>query len=330
MRSSYLLKRAGLTVVALYLVATLLFLLFRLAPGDASTAVLDPSMTQEMQDLLRARYGLDEPLYVQYYYFILNLIQGELGISFFRNEPVTDLLITAGLNTVVLMIPSVVFAFVIGTSIGVMLAWFRDTRSDTGGIAAVLLLYAAPAFWSGMVAIMLFSYQLDLLPSGGMHPPDYRYETLTEKYFAPEFFRHWILPVTVQTLFFMAIPTLIMRNSLVDVLGADFIEINRAQGLSDFSIRYKHAARNALLPVLHYAAIAIGFAFGGSVVIETVFSWPGVGRLMWQAVLNHDLPLAQGAFIALAAMIMTMNFFADIISVYIDPRAASDVKEIKR
>lgn len=329
-QTRYLLKRAGLTVVALYIVATLLFLLFRLAPGDPATAILDPSMTEEMQETLRARYGLDEPLYVQYYHYMVNLTTGEFGVSFFRNEPVGGLLFDAGLNTVVLMIPSVVLAFVIGTSLGVLLAWNKDSGSDTGGIAAVLLLYAAPAFWTGMVAIMIFAFHLGWLPSGGMHPPDFRYETTMEKFLTTEFLRHLILPLTVQTLFFMAIPTLIMRNSLVEVLDSDFIEINRAQGLSDFSIRYKHAARNALLPVLHYAAIAIGFAFGGSVVIETVFSWPGVGRLMWQAVLNHDYPLAQGAFIVLAAMIMIMNFIADLISVYIDPRAASETTEVER
>jgi len=119
-------------------------------------------------------------------------------------------------------------------------------------------------------------------------------------------------------------PVLVMRNNMIETLSADFIQLNRAEGLSWPSILYKHAARNAMLPVAHYGAMAVGFAFGGSVVIETVFSWPGVGRLMWEAVTANDYPLAQGAFLILAVMILTMNFLIDILSVYIDPRVVEE------
>ncbi|WP_255171309.1 ABC transporter permease [Natrononativus amylolyticus] len=324
MRLQYVLKRAGFAVGSIFVVANLLFFLFRLTPGDPSTVVADPTMPAEARQEILEQHGLTEPLYVQYVTYMQNLLTGDLGTSFQRNEPVLSILLDTTLNTIVLMLTSVLLAFGIGITIGAFLSWRRNTLIDTIGIGTIILFYAAPVFWTGMVGIMIFSFHLGWVPSGGMRSAGYSSDMLLDRYLSMDFLRHLALPLLVTTLYWLTAPTFIMRNNMIDVLGEDFIKMGRAQGLSERSLIYRHAARNSLLPVVHYGAIAVGFAFGGSVVIETVFSWPGVGRLMWQAVLQEDYPLAQGAFLMLATVIITLNFLVDMISVIIDPRTETE------
>jgi peptide/nickel transport system permease protein len=293
-------------------------------PGDPSTALVSPGMPREARQLIVEQYGLNEPLSTQYVLYIANLLQGNMGISFSRSEHVAPLIFDRALNTMALKLTSITLAFLLGPLVGAYLAWHRGSRLDTIGIGAILFMRGAPVFWTGMLAIMIFSFQLGWLPTGGIHSANYIYNNLYERFISVDFLWHLILPVTVTTLYYFTIPTFIMRNSMIDVLGEDFIELSKAKGFSDIRIIYRHAARNSLLPVLHYAAVAVAFAFSGSVVIETVFSWPGVGKLMWDAVRAADYPLAQGAFLVLAVLIITLNFVADILSVYVDPRSASE------
>jgi peptide/nickel transport system permease protein len=321
-RHRYLLKRAGLTLLSLFTVATLLFFAFRLLPGDPTTAVIAPQMSAEARAELAAQYGLNRPLHVQYVLYLESLLTWDLGLSFRYNEPVTEIIAGRLLNTLVLMVTAVVLAYAIGILVGAFLAWKRNSRVDVYGTGAVLVMYAAPVFWTGMVGLMVFSFQLGWLPSSGMHSVTFVADSVWERYLSVDFLRHLILPLTVTVLYFLSVPALTMRNNMIDVLDADFIELAQAAGLSEFAVLYRHAARNALLPVLHYAAVSLGFAFGGSVIIETVFSWPGIGRMMWQATLSQDYPLAQNAFLMLATIVIVMNFLADVLSVYVDPRAA--------
>jgi peptide/nickel transport system permease protein len=318
----YLVKRLALSLFSLWVVATFLFLAFRLLPGDPTTAVIAPEMSASARQELAAQYGLDKPLYVQYGLFLRNLLVGNLGVSFQFNEPVSQLIVEKLVNTLALTATSVVLAYAIGSLLGAFLASKRDTAVDVYGTGLTLVMYAAPVFWTGMLAIMVFSFRLGWLPSGGIHSVTFVADSFWGSYLSVDFLYHLILPVTVTTLYFLSVPALTMRNNMIDVLDRDFIQLSRAAGLSRRSILYRHAARNALLPVLHYAAVSLGFAFGGSVVIETVFSWPGLGKLMFDATLAQDFPLAQSTFLLLAAVIILMNFLADALSVYVDPRAA--------
>lgn len=321
-RHKYILKRLTLTAFALWVVITILFLMFRLLPGDPGTSMVALDMPQEVRQRIRMRFGLTEPLYVQYYKYMINLVQGDLGISFRYMTPVTNLLIDKTLNTLALTMTSMMLAFIVGPLIGAFLAWNRGTSTDTMGILLTLVFRSMPAFWVGMIALMIFSFQLGWFPTGGMRSASYSSQgALFARYLSADFLWHLALPLTVSTLYYISLPVFIMRNSMIEILGADFIQLARAQGIPEHRILFGHAARNSLLPVVHLAAVALGFAFGGSVIIETIFSWPGVGRLMWTAVTEQDYPLAQGAFLMLSTVIMTMNFFADVISVYIDPRA---------
>lgn len=323
-RLDYIAKRVAFAVLSLFVVATIVFFMFRLLPGDPTTVVADPGMSESARQELLEQYGLTEPLHVQYYLFMNNLVVGDLGMSFQRGQAVSSLLIGATVNTLSLMLTSVILAYLIGPLIGAILAWNRNTKFDTAGIAVILIFYAAPVFWVGMIGIMFLSFRLEILPTGGMRGSAYPGGGMADRFLSTDFLYHLILPLTVTTLYYLTTPTLIMRNNMIDVLHSDFIQMARAQGLSEKAIMYKHAARNSLLPVLHYWALSVGFAFGGSVVIETVFSWPGVGRMMWRAVLTSDYPLAQGAFLMIAFIIITMNLLADLMSVYIDPRVEED------
>jgi len=321
MKLKFISKRIILSIISLWVVATILFLMFRLIPGDPTAIVADPSLSPEARQLIIERHGLDEPLYVQYFTYMQNLVTGDLGMSFQRDSTVVRLLIDYGANTLVLMLPSVLLAFSIGPMVGAFLAWHKNERIDTIGVGFVLFFYAAPVFWTGMVGIIVFSFWQGWLPTGGMRSAGAALsEGFVSRVLSIDFLRHLLLPLVITTLYWLTIPALVMRNNMIDVLGADYIELSRAQGLSEFTILYQHAARNAFLPVLHYWALAIGFAFGGSVIIETVFSWPGVGLLMWDAVLQFDYPVAQGAFLFIASIIIIMNMLADIFSVYVDPR----------
>lgn len=324
-RRAFIVKRFLASLISIFAMVTIIFLMFRLIPGDPTVVIIDGGMAEETQEMLRERYGLDEPLYIQYIDFLQALAVGDLGVSFRLGDPVSTVIAERLPNTLVLMIPALVLAFLIGPLIGAYLGWVRGTLKDSIGVGAVLLMYAAPVFWTGMLGIMVFAHWLGWLPSGGMHGPTYDGpHTFPEQYLNFEFLRHLVMPLIVTTLFWLASPAFFMRNTIIDVLGSDFIEMNRAQGLSPQAILYKHGARNSLLPVLHFAAVTIGIAMGGSIIIETVFSWPGIGRLMWEAVEARDYPVAQGVFILMATIVILANFVVDLLSVYVDPRVVEE------
>jgi len=319
-RTAYILARACHTVFMLFIITTLLFLIFRLAPGDPTASIVGPGLTEETRQKLLEQFGLNEPLHIQYHIYMKNLIQGNLGISFIIRKPVFQVVMRRTLNTLALMLPAVFIAFVIGSVFGAFLAQNRRSWIDPIGLTFTLILYAVPIFWSGMMAIMIFSFKLGWLPPGSMYSPAFIPQSFFHTFFNLELLRHLILPVSVISLYLLAVPTLTMRSNMIATLGSDFIEMARAKGLSERAVLYRHAARNCLLPVVHFAAIQIGFAFAGSVVVEKIFSWPGLGLAIWQATSAHDYPLAQGSFLILAAIIIILNFLADLSSVYIDPR----------
>ncbi|MFP4646622.1 MAG: ABC transporter permease [Candidatus Bipolaricaulota bacterium] len=319
-----LLERLVYSFLTIVVAATLLFLLFRLVPGDPSSTIISPSMTQQARRELLQQQGLDKPLYVQYVLYLRNLFTGNLGQSFLRGKSVLTVILRTSANTLALMLTSTVLVFLAGPILGALLAWNKGTWIDSLGFIVVLTLYALPVFWTGMLAIMFFSFRLGWFPPGGMHSSAFIPQGFFHSFFSLDFLRHLALPLTVTSAYFLAIPTLTMRSNMIAVLGEDFIQMARAKGLSERTVLFKHAIRNSLLPILHYAAIEIGFAFGGAIVIETVFSWPGLGRLMWQAVQAHDYPLAQGAFLSLVVIIVTLNLVADFLSSYLDPRVMNN------
>lgn len=321
-RSMYLLRRTFQAAIALFIIATLLFFLFRLGLPDPTTALVAEGLNPEQRELVRQQFGLDKPLWNQYLIFLGNVVQGDFGISFHYRAPVNDILWERLGNTMVLMLAAILFAYVLGVPLGAWLSWRRGTRTDTSGIIFGLMFRSAPMFWTGMMAILLFGVYWELLPTSGMRTLPYEATGFFDKIFTLDFLRHLILPALVVGLYYLGSPLLIMRNTMLELYGEDFIEMARAKGLPERRILFNHAARNALLPVVTQLAVTIGLAAGGQVVVEVVFSWPGLGREILQAVRTSDFPLAQACFLVMAAFVIALNLLVDFLYTTLDPRVS--------
>lgn len=320
----FILQRLALMFVSMFAVVTILFLMFRLLPRDPSTVLVSPRFSDEQRQMLLEQHGLTEPLHIQYIKYVQNLLVGDLGVSFQHGADVFPFILDRTLNTLVITLPAVMLAFSIGPLVGAHFAWNRNKDVDSYGTGLILVAYAAPVFWTGMLAIMVFSFTLGWLPVGGMRSPTYTETSLLGRFASMEFARHALLPLVIFFLWRLSGPTLVTRNNMIDSLEEPFVKLKRAEGLSERRIKYRHAMRNSLLPLVHLSAPAIGFAIGGSIILETVFSWPGVGRAMWSAVLAADFPVAQAAFMMISFIIIILNFVVDLISVYIDPRITEE------
>jgi peptide/nickel transport system permease protein len=313
--------------IVLWVIATILFLMFRLMPGDPVTAYIDPSFTAEQEAAIRRSFGLDQPLSTQYFLFMRNLATGDLGRSFFQKQPVSDLLREALPNTILLTGTALLVAYAIGPIVGAFLAWRRGTPVEGVGVLTALTLRAAPEFFVGMLLLTFFSFRLGWFPSSGASSPGVVYDSLADQVRSLDFWRHLFLPVVTLAVYLQGLPLLLMRSNMLEVLDEDYVVMARMKGLPERRIVLSHAARNALLPVVTALAVGIGYAVGGNVVIETVFSWPGLGRLLVEAVQAHDYPLAQGAFLVIAVVIVAMNAVADILYSALDPRVAVGHRE---
>lgn len=316
----YFLKRFAQMIFVLWTVATILFFMFRTMPGTPLAAFIDNTTTEEQQQALIAQFGLDKSLGEQYWLFLVNLMQGDLGQSFFFKKPVVEVVMEVFPNSVILTLSSLIVAYIFGIVVGAYLAWRRGSWIEGVGIPLVLTSRAAPEFWLGMVFLAIFSFHLGWLPSGGANTSGSEWSSGFERITSLDFLSHLALPAITLAIYLQGLPLLLMRSNMLNVLQEEFITMARMKGLSTWSIVISHAARNALLPVATAFALGIGGAVGGNVVVETVFSWPGIGRLLVNAVASSDYPLAQGAFLMITAVLVVMNFIADITYHLLDPR----------
>src|SRR5690625_4446728 len=316
----FIVGRIGQMLVTFFIILTVLFFLFRLGLPDPTTALISDGLSPEDRQIVYERFGLDKPLWQQYFIYLGNVFRGEFGTSFHYKAPVFTVAAEKFLNTMVLMVAAIAISYTVGPLFGVLLSWKRGSRMEVLGVTSGLIMRSAPMFWTGMLAVMVFGIQLGWLPTSGMRTLPYEATSFLDKIFTLDFLWHLILPMTTVAVFYAGLPMLIMRNTMLEVLGEDFIEFARARGLSEARIMYFHAARNALLPVLTQAAITAGLAVGGQVVVEVVFSWPGLGREMLEAVRTSDYPMAQATFMLMAAMVLLLNFVSDLIYGRLDPR----------
>lgn len=305
----------------LWATATMLFLLFRLMPGDPLTAFIDPSFTAAEREALKQQFGLDQPLLQQYLIYLANLCQLNLGKSFFYREEVSLLVWRVFPNTILLTLVALIAAYGAGIFLGALIAWKRNSLIEKITLPLVLMLRAAPEFWLGMVLLAVFSFSLGWLPSGGtLEAGAERAGGFLAQLTNPDFIAHLFLPALTLSLYLLGLPVLLMRSTMLEVLNEDFVALARMQGFSETTIMLRHAARNALLPVATAFTLGIGYSIGGNVVIESVFSWPGLGRMLVKAVQAHDYPLAQGAFLLIAVVTIAMNALADLLYRLLDPR----------
>ena len=317
---TYFLKRFAHMVFVLWAVATILFFMFRTMPGTPLAAFIDNTTTAEQQDALIRQFGLDKSLGEQYWLFLTNALQGDLGQSFFFKKPVVEVVMEVFPNSVILTLTSLIVAYLFGIVAGAYLAWRRGSWVEGFGIPLVLTTRAAPEFWLGMVLLAFFSFYLGWFPSGGANSSGSEWTSDWQRVTSLDYMSHLALPAITLAIYLQGLPLLLMRSNMLNVLQEEFITMARMKGLSTWTIVIRHAARNALRPVATAFALGIGGAVGGNVVVETVFSWPGIGRLLVNAVAASDYPLAQGAFLMITAVLVIMNFIADVSYHFLDPR----------
>jgi len=309
-------------LLVLWVVTSLTFLLFRLMPGDPTLNFLSPTFNDETRAALLKGFGLDKPLWEQYLIYLGKLLHGDFGRSFLQDAPVSDVLWAALPNTIILTLVSLCLAYAFGIVAGAFLAFRRGAVTEAIAIPSALATRAAPEFWLGMLVLALFAFQLGWFPTGGAVSPGATLGSLGARLLSADFWWHLCLPALTLTLFLQGLPLLLMRATMLEVMNDEFIVMARMKGLSRWSIVMRHAARNALLPVLTAFALGLGASIGGNVVIETVFAWPGIGRVLVQAVQGADYPVAQGAFIMIAFVLVVMNSIADLAYALLDPRVS--------
>ncbi|MDA1090977.1 MAG: ABC transporter permease [Proteobacteria bacterium] len=315
----FILRRMLQLIPVVIAIAALNFLLLHMTPGDAAD-ILAGQMghaTVEFTQQLRQEFGLDRPLYEQFAIYLGKLLTFDLGMSHIQQTPVIELILGRLPATLILMVAAITISVVLGVILGVSAARRQGTITDNLISVTALIVYATPAFWLGLMLIVLFSIILDILPSGGMMQVG---AGLTGIDHVLDVARHLILPATTLGLFYVAIYTRLMRASMLEVYGLDFIVTARAKGLSEGQIAWTHAMRNALLPVITLAGVQIGHLLGGSILIETVFGWPGLGRLVFDALLQRDLNLLLGILFISSVVVILANLVVDLLYGLLDPR----------
>ena len=313
----YVVSRVIQTIVILFAVLIIMWLMFRLIPGDPAGMFISGRLTPEDINALRRSWGLDAPLYVQFLNYFKNLFKGDFGLSFYYREPVMKIILPTFWNTLMLMGPPMIMSMVLGTIWGSAMGWKRGSKVEQIGVLFSLFVRSFPIYQSGIIFIMVFSFYLDWLPIGGMRTIGLISFSWAEKFL--DMTNHLMLPLAVAFLYYIGDVVVIARTSMLELIGEEFLEYAKARGLSPSKVR-KIAMRNAIIPVVTYSTIMVGFAFGGQVLLEVVFSWPGLGRLMVDSVARHDYPVAQAGFFIMALGVIVANLIVDLLYGYLDPR----------
>lgn len=307
----YLIKRTIVLLLTLLLVSMVIFSVLMVLPGDPAQIILGIQATPEMLQKLRQQMGLDRPAILQYLHYMKKLALGDLGRSITYEVPVTSLILSRLQVTVPLALLSMLFSIALSIPLGIYSSLHRNRFGDYGIMVFSQIGLAVPAFWAGILLILLFAVTLQWLPAGGFHP----WQTDPLKAL-----RSLLLPALSLGLVRAAVLTRMTRSSMLEVLGEDYIRTARSKGLSRRRVVYKHALRNAIIPVVTIIGLQAGDLLAGAIIIENVFHLPGVGRLVFEAIGQRDLPVVQGVVLLIAFIIVVINFLIDIAYRYLDPR----------
>lgn len=316
----YAAARAGQAAVSFFILISIAFFLFRAMPGDPTAFLLEsPRIHPQTRELLRKKLGLDRPLYEQFFIYMANVITGELGYSLYYGRPVTEIMFGRRmLNTLVLVGSSTLAAIAIGLLLALLSVRKYGSRLDSSLTSFSLVTYSIPTFWLGMLLIMLFSVNLRVFPVGGTITATIVHESTID--LVLDYLWHMALPFTVLTLIQVGYNYLVVRNSMLTLIHEDFVYVARAKGLSEDAVIRRHVFRAALPPFATIVGLELAGVFAGAVMTETVFSWEGLGRLMYEAVSTRDYPLIQGLFILVLAAFLAANYVVDILYAFLDPR----------
>lgn len=309
--TAFLLKRTFIFLLTLILVSIVIFAVLMVIPSDPAQIILGIHATPETLQALRHQLGLDRPVMLQYLGYMKNLVMGDLGRSITYDIPISSLIFSRLQVTVPLAVLSMIFAILISIPMGIYSSLHRNRVGDYGVMVFSQIGLAVPAFWAGILLILLFAVTLHWLPAGGFQPWQVDPMRTLESLF---------LPALSLGLVRAAVLTRMTRSSMLEVLGEDYIRTARSKGLPKRKVVYKHAFRNAIIPVVTIVGLQAGDLLAGAIIIEMVFYLPGVGRLVFEAIGQRDLPVIQGVVLLIAMMIVVINFVIDIAYRYLDPR----------
>lgn len=298
-------------IPVLILASMAIFILLRMIPGDPAVVLAGPDAPAESIEALRARLGLDEPLPLQYLYWMKEVVQGNLGTSYLANRPVTDLIGQRLMATVELAVAAYLIMLVAGLATGIIAALHRGRTLDWAISTLNTVGLSVPSFWMGTLFLLFFGLRLEWLPLSGRVP-------LTED--PIEALRHLALPAITLAIAMTPELSWFVRNSVLEVIGQDYVRTARAKGLSEQRIIQGHVLRNALIPVLTILGVQAGRLLGGAVVVESIFGWPGLGRLLLQSILSRDYPTVQGLLLFIVTLFVIVNLITDLLYTVADPR----------
>lgn len=314
----YIALKGGAALISLAMVVVLGFFAFRILPGDPTISMTRGRRVsaQQVEDL-RKQFGLDKSLAVQFWNYVRDLVHGDLGISYTYNRSVVDLIGDRLGPTLLLTGTTALLSILLGLWLGQRAAWRRGSLFDKVQTGLALVFWSVPTFWLGLILLLVFGGWLQWFPTGGMTTAGTAETGLA---YIWDVVRHLALPVVTMVAVVYAQYLMVMRASLLEEMTADYLVTARAKGLREDDVRRKHAVPNALLPTVTLIFLTLGGLIGGAVTVETVFSWPGLGFLTFQALTAPDLPLLQGTFVVFSALVILMNFFADLLYRVLDPR----------
>jgi ABC-type dipeptide/oligopeptide/nickel transport system permease component len=316
--ADYILKRVFFALVTVFVAITLNFILFRAAPGDAASSLAKcRRCTKEFAEALREELGLDKSKLEQYWLYLQDLAHGDLGLSFASRQPVWDELLGPLLNTLPMIALGTIIAITLGITVGVVAAWRRGTAADWGGVATSLTFYSMPTQWLGLMLLIVFA---GVLPAAGISDPFLEFEDPSWWQTVVDRLEHMILPALTLGLVLYGEYALVVRSAMLEALGEDYVMTARAKGFRNWTIVRKQALRNSLLPITTLVALSLGFMVGGAILVEAVFSYPGIGLVTYEAIFDRDYPVLQGSFLLLTLSVILANLIADILYFRLDPR----------
>ena len=315
----YIIRRLFQAVPIVLAIIVLNFFLLNMAEGDAVDVLAGEagSATPEYMAELRAKFGLDQPLPVQLLVYLKNIISLDLGYSFRHDMPVSVLIVDRFWPTLLLMVSTIILAVLFGILLGLLAAINLNTWKDAVISVFALITYATPLFWVGLMMIVVFSINLRWFPTSGMENIAAFYEGFDR---FVDITHHLVLPTITLSLFYLALYTRLMRASMLEQYGQDYVVTARAKGLPERRITFGHVLRNALLPVVTMAGVQVGTLIGGSVIVESVFAWPGLGMLAFESLFARDLNLLLGIFLISSVLVVVVNLIVDVIYCFLDPR----------
>jgi ABC-type dipeptide/oligopeptide/nickel transport system permease component len=308
--ADYVIKRTVFALMTVFVAVTLNFIIFRAAPGDATTALRCRNCPIEFKEALRKELGLDKTKVQQYGIYLKELAHGDLGRSFASRQPVTDELAAPIKNTIPMVLLGELIAVFLGILTGVVAAWRRGTLLDSGSLGVALVFYSLPTQWLGLMLVILFA---GTLPISGIGDPFIAFTDPTWWETLKDRLTHMILPSATLGIVLYGSYALIVRSAMLETLGEDYILTARAKGLRNWTIVWRHAFRNALLPVTTLMAISLGYVVAGAILVEAVFSYPGIGLETYDAVFAKDYPIVQGSFLLLTLSVVLANYVADLL-----------------